>query len=122
MNEAAWDGTEIAAAARRLAVYGTLAPGRANAHVLEPLGGRWFDGTVRGRRINAGWGDTYGYPGLQLDPDGDEIAVQVLEAAGLPERFAELDAFEGAEYERVIAEVRTPACTLLANVYVIRAT
>ena len=31
-----------------LAVYGTLAPGRPNHHVLAPLGGEWADGLIEG--------------------------------------------------------------------------
>ena len=31
---------------QRLAVYGSLAPGRQNHHIGEPLGGTWTDGVV----------------------------------------------------------------------------
>jgi hypothetical protein len=30
----------------RLAVYGSLSPGRQNHHIVEPLDGRWTDGGV----------------------------------------------------------------------------
>ena len=66
---------ERAAADRRLAVYGTLAPGRKNDWVLSPLPGTWTSGTVRGRRVAAGWGNAEGFPALQLDPAGAEVAL-----------------------------------------------
>ena len=38
----------------RLAVYGTLAPGRPNHHQLSALSGRWSEGHVRGQLHEAG--------------------------------------------------------------------
>jgi gamma-glutamylcyclotransferase (GGCT)/AIG2-like uncharacterized protein YtfP len=105
----------------RLAVYGTLAPGRANHWKLASLRGRWFAGTIRGRRVAAGWGNDHGFPGVQLAADGDEIPVDVFECAELPGHWSELDAFEGAEYERVITVVATPDGPRSANIYVIGA-
>jgi hypothetical protein len=37
---------------RRLAVYGSLAPGRPNHHQLSDLSGRWIKGTVQGSCLN----------------------------------------------------------------------
>jgi hypothetical protein len=51
-----------------LAVYGTLAPGRPNHHVLAPLGGGWTDGTIEGDLIPLGWGAALGYPGFRPRP------------------------------------------------------
>jgi gamma-glutamylcyclotransferase (GGCT)/AIG2-like uncharacterized protein YtfP len=104
----------------RLAVYGTLAPGRENHWMLAPLAGRWLTGFVRGRRVEAGWGNDFGFPGLQLDPHGEPVAVDVLESDQLATHWDELDAFEGAEYERVLTEVVCDGAPLIANVYVIR--
>src|SRR5215210_2258175 len=39
-----------------LTVYGTLAPGQPNHHVLAPLGGEWTDGMIEGYLIPMGWG------------------------------------------------------------------
>jgi gamma-glutamylcyclotransferase (GGCT)/AIG2-like uncharacterized protein YtfP len=101
-------------------VYGTLAPGRTNHGMLAPLNGVWTDGSIAGYRIDAGWGATHGFPGVRLDPDGAEIAVQVFASGDLPAHWERLDAFEGAEYERVLVEVRHAEGVLLANIYVIR--
>lgn len=87
--------------------------------MLASLGGTWTEGTVLGRRVAAGWGNDHGYPGLVLDDEGDEISVALLTSDALADRWPELDAFEGAEYERVIAAIRTDAI-VLANIYVIR--
>ena len=103
----------------RLATYGTLAPGRVNHHELTGLAGRWRDGAVRGRLIEAGWGSDLGYPGLVLDPAGDAIEVALFESADLPAHWPRLDAFEGAGYRRVITEVRTAEGALDAWIYVL---
>ena len=104
----------------RLAVYGTLAPGRANHHHLAMIDGRWFSGFVRGTLVQAGWGADMGYPGLIPDPEGDSVDVMVLEADDLPAHWDRLDAFEGEEYERIVIEVESDAGTVLASIYVIR--
>lgn len=103
----------------RLAVYGTLAPGRPNHGRLAHLDGRWFVGTVRGRLRNEGWGADMGFPGLVLDADGDQIEVQIFESAGLTEEWPRLDAFEGPGYERVVVEARTATGAVHAHIYVL---
>lgn len=89
----------------RLAVYGTLVPRGANAHVLADVTGEWTTGTVVGRRHDDGW---HGYPGLVLGAAGEtgEVGVHVLEAPGLSEHLERLDAFEGPGYRRVVATVQ----------------
>jgi gamma-glutamylcyclotransferase (GGCT)/AIG2-like uncharacterized protein YtfP len=86
----------------RLAVYGTLVPGGANAEVLAAVPGEWAAGTVVGTRHEDGW---RGYPGLVLDGRG-EVAVAVLRSSVLDEHLARLDAFEGPGYRRVATTVR----------------
>jgi gamma-glutamylcyclotransferase (GGCT)/AIG2-like uncharacterized protein YtfP len=103
----------------RLAVYGSLGPGRDNNHQLSMMNGHWTRGEVRGRRVDLGWGSALGFPGVTLDPAGEAIAVDVLISAELPNHWARLDAFEGAEYRRVATKVATPAGELEAYVYVL---
>lgn len=102
---------------QRLAVYGTLAPGRANAHALAGLKGVWRDGAVRGRLLQAGWGAAQGFPGIVLDPAGDRVPVRLFESADLPAHWARLDAFEGAEYTRRIVSVETADGVVDASIY-----
>lgn len=103
---------------RRLAVYGTLAPGRPNHHLLAPLGGRWREGQVQGRLVASGWGATLGYPALALDPNGQSIAVHVLDSEDLPTAWPWLDRFEGPGYRRVVTTVRTADGDIDASIYV----
>ena len=100
---------------QRLATYGTLAPGRRNYHQVAMIGGTWSLGVVRGHLRQLGWGAEEGYPGLIPDPTGPIVEVHVLEAPDLPQHWERLDAFEGAEYRRVILDVtidneKVPAC------------
>ncbi|HZZ30490.1 MAG TPA: gamma-glutamylcyclotransferase family protein [Phenylobacterium sp.] len=107
-------------AQHRLAVYGTLAPGRSNHGQLAELAGDWTHGMVRGERLAAGWGASVGYPGLRLDPQGAEVAVQVFTSQDLPAHWDRLDAFEGADYRRVLTTVDGDDGTVIeAFVYVI---
>lgn len=100
-----------------LAVYGSLAPGRANHHQLAGLDGQWSNGWVRGLLIPAGWAAAMGHPGLLLDDDGVNIAVQLFHCADLPRHWARLDAFEGPAYARTRVVVSTPAGDVDAFVY-----
>lgn len=54
----------------RLFVYGTLAPGRPNEHVLADVEGTWEPATVKGTLLQEGWGAAAGYPGIVLDDRG----------------------------------------------------
>ncbi len=122
----------------RLAVYGTLAPGRANHHHVADLRGTWMPGYVRGRLVEAGWGAAMGYPGLILDPAAvfdrvslpghferqdrrdnmsEEIAVQILTSQDLPDHWARLDAFEGPGYQRRVAQCATATGMIAVNIY-----
>lgn len=93
----------------RLAVYGSLAPGRQNHHIVEPLGGTWGAGIVEGDLAHFGWGAAIGFPALRLRPGAPAVAVHVLTSAALPDAWADLDAFEGTEYRRVLVPVWSPA-------------
>jgi gamma-glutamylcyclotransferase (GGCT)/AIG2-like uncharacterized protein YtfP len=103
---------------RRLAVYGTLAPGGERHDLLAAIAGRWFEGHVRGHRFVGRHSSARGYAALRLDPDGDRVPVAVLDAAELPRRFGSLDAYEGEGYRRVVAPVwDDDGLLLIANVY-----
>ena len=105
----------------RLATYGTLAPGRVNDHQLAGLNGRWLQGTVTGRLVDAGWGAKHGYPGLILDPSGEVVEVHIFESSDLSDHWRRLDELEGAEYRRVVTKINTTDGDLEASIYVIDA-
>lgn len=89
----------------RLFVYGTLAPGRANAHLLAEVAGTWQGATVRGTLIPDGWGAALGFPALVPDARGDEVRGWMLESDALGRHWTRLDAFEGEGYRRVLVPV-----------------
>jgi gamma-glutamylcyclotransferase (GGCT)/AIG2-like uncharacterized protein YtfP len=110
---------EPLAAIQRLVAYGTLAPGRPNHHQLDGVAGRWLEGQVHGTLVDAGWGATFGYPALVLDPAGPAVDVQVFESADLPAHWPRLDEFEGPGHQRVVTTVRTNSCGIAASIYIL---
>jgi gamma-glutamylcyclotransferase (GGCT)/AIG2-like uncharacterized protein YtfP len=108
---------------RCLAVYGTLAPGRPNHHVVAPLGGEWTDGSIHGDLLPLGWGATLGYPAFRPRMGGPAVSVQLLASPGLAAAWSMLDDFEGAEYRRVLVPVfragpgEEPRLYTVANLY-----
>lgn len=103
---------------RRLAVYGTLAPGEPNHHHLSELPGRWRRGTVTGELARIGWGADLGYPALRWSEDAGEVAAQLFASEALPAHWARLDEFEGGQYLRILVPVRMADGMLeIANLY-----
>ena len=90
----------------RLFVYGSLAPGQPNGHVLANMPGRWEPATVTGALRQEGWGAAMGYPGIVLDPAGAAVEGFVFSSGHLPAHWGRLDAFEGEGYHRVLAPVQ----------------
>jgi gamma-glutamylcyclotransferase (GGCT)/AIG2-like uncharacterized protein YtfP len=103
----------------RLAIYGTLAPGRVNHHQISSLTGTWQRGTVKGKLFSSGWGAALGFPGLILDPLGPLVNVDLFESPDLPEHWARLDEFEGSGYRRVLTTVNTEEGERSAWIYVL---
>jgi gamma-glutamylcyclotransferase (GGCT)/AIG2-like uncharacterized protein YtfP len=132
INDARRDGTGDAAtleariaasfdASTRLAVYGSLAPGRSNHHIVAALGGSWSDGWVEGDMYESGWGEAHGYPGFVWRPGGERVAVKLLVAGSLRDSWPKLDEFEGDDYRRslvpVFADDDERRLIAIANVY-----
>jgi gamma-glutamylcyclotransferase (GGCT)/AIG2-like uncharacterized protein YtfP len=104
----------------RLFVYGTLAPGRTNAHVLAPLRGTWQPASIRGTLHAEGWGAAEGYPGVVLDERGGEVRGLLFSSEELPAHWARLDAFEGEGYRRdAVVAVLEDGTRVDAHVYVL---
>ena len=89
----------------RLFVYGTLAPGQQNEHVLEGLAGTWQPAYLTGDLVASGWGTALGFPALTLRDDGPRVAGLLFSSGDLPRHWDRLDDFEGPGYDRVIAQV-----------------
>jgi len=90
----------------RLFVYGTLAPGRPNTHVLAHVPGTWEAATVRGTLRQEGWGAAIGYPGIVVDERGGEVAGFVFSSEELDAHWARLDQFEGEGYVRMLVPAK----------------
>lgn len=102
----------------RLFVYGTLAPGRPNEHVLANVPGEWEPATVTGTLLQEGWGAAAGYPGIVLDQQGGEVGGFLFSSQELAGHWARLDEFEGEGYERVVTRVkRTDGTVVDAYIY-----
>ncbi len=87
----------MSAAVVSVFVYGTLRSGGSNH--FRMAGAKFtMTASVRGRLYRIDW-----FPGLILDATGDEVIGEVyeVEAASLDS----LDAFEGPQYRRVMAEL-----------------
>ncbi|AHL75487.1 hypothetical protein CH92_10375 [Stutzerimonas stutzeri] len=93
----------------RLFVYGSLAPGRPNEHILAGVPGSWEAASVTGTLRAEGWGAAMGFPGLDLGEQGDTIEGLVFSSDQLADHWERLDAFEGDAY------MRTPAAVQLAS-------
>ncbi len=107
---------------QRLFVYGTLAPGRPNEHVLEKIEGHWEKASVNGRLYAVGWGADYGYPALMLDESAEPVDGMIFASAELGDFWSELDEFEGDGYQRVVTSVRHENGSLVeAFVYILNA-
>lgn len=110
-------------AGERLAVYGSLAPGRPNHHLLSGLAGRWWTGHVHGELRAEGWGSELGFPGLVLLEHGPAVRVHVLESPELVRHWDRLDAFEGSGYRRVRVPVHRPGMEPVpCDIYVLAGT
>ena len=104
-----------------LFVYGTLAPGRPNEHVLSEIGGSWEAATVTGTLRQEGWGAEMGCPGIDLDEHGDEVPGFLFSSEKLSDHWTNLDEFEGKAYERVLTVVKLiDNRTVDAYIYVLR--
>jgi gamma-glutamylcyclotransferase (GGCT)/AIG2-like uncharacterized protein YtfP len=92
-------------ASHTLAVYGTLAPGQPNHHVVEHFGGKWTDGLIEGDLLPEGWAADLGYPGFRSRVGGSAVAVKVLTASSLATAWPTLDRFEDPGYQRVLVPI-----------------
>jgi gamma-glutamylcyclotransferase (GGCT)/AIG2-like uncharacterized protein YtfP len=103
---------------QRLAVYGSLRPGRENFCLVAHLRGSWQRGHVRGVLHPGGGEGSERWPKLIEDESAPEVEVDVLESVDLPERWEELDRFEGAAYRRRLVIVELAGKRLaVANLY-----
>lgn len=102
----------------RLFVYGTLAPGQPNEHILSGLRGTWRPATVTGDLVQSGWGADLGFPALTLRTDGPEVSGLLFTSDALADHWDRLDEFEGPGYDRVLAQATCDGQSVDTYVYV----
>lgn len=95
-----------------LIVYGTLVPGGMYHYLLAGLPGTWEPCVIRGHM-----GEYWGFKAFQYDENGPEHRAWLFTSAALPEKFRDLDAFEGEAYRRRVIPVRVGRRRVLAQIY-----
>jgi gamma-glutamylcyclotransferase (GGCT)/AIG2-like uncharacterized protein YtfP len=99
--------------AHGLIVYGTLAPGRENHHLLADLDGEWSEITIAGVL-----GDWMGYPMFRWSVGGPSVDGWLLRSPMLPAHYPRLDDFETAAYARHLVPYVGSEGAGVANCYV----
>ena len=83
-----------------LFVYGSLAPSKANSHLLTPLNGHWQKAWVRGHLFRKGRQGTLGYPALTPDEQAPwQEGLLFSHSKISPTFWQALDQFEGSGYQ-----------------------
>ncbi len=95
-----------------LIVYGSLAPEGRYHFLLADLAGTWEPCVRRGQM-----GDYLGFKSFRYDPGGPEHRAWLFTSQALPERFPELDDFEGEPYCRTVIPARVGRRRVRANIY-----
>jgi len=103
----------------QLCIYGRMRPGGPDAHVLEPFGGTWSNGTFPGY-IQGDTCTLEDCPGLAWSPNTEWNDGFILTSDKLAASWAHLDAKEGSNYARLLTPVRRGENDLVANIYVSR--
>jgi len=86
-----------------LIIYGSLAPGEANHHIISHINGIWLKAFVNGLIIDNGWSTRTGYPEFQrMDDASERVEVLAFVSEDLDTYWDQIDEFEGTEqYKRV---------------------
>jgi gamma-glutamylcyclotransferase (GGCT)/AIG2-like uncharacterized protein YtfP len=108
-------------ASNHLVIYGSLAPGKTNHHVIEDIAGQWLRGYVHGELHENGWGSDLGFPGIVWFPNGPKVDVHLFVSEELPMHWRRLDHFEGEGYKCSLVPVYgDKELIAIANTYEIR--
>jgi gamma-glutamylcyclotransferase (GGCT)/AIG2-like uncharacterized protein YtfP len=97
---------------QRLIVYGTLMPGGLYHYLLADLPGTWEQCVIRGRL-----GEYWGFMAFQYEEKGPEQPAWLFTSKALPQKFPELDAFEGEAYQRRLRPARVGQRLVWAQIY-----
>jgi len=81
-------------------------------YLLADLPGTWEKIVIRGRM-----GEYWGFKAFRYDGEGPEHEAWLLTSPALPEKFPELDAFEGEAYRRTLIPARVGGRRVLGHIY-----
>ncbi len=84
-----------------LFIYGTLAPGKPNEHILKDIAGTWKEAKIKGPLKKDGWGSKLGYDGVILDGSNNDVDGFIFSSNYLDDILNILDEFEGDDYVRL---------------------
>ncbi|MFT6308882.1 MAG: gamma-glutamylcyclotransferase (GGCT)/AIG2-like uncharacterized protein YtfP [Flavobacteriaceae bacterium] len=91
----------------RLFVYGTLAPGEENFHLVEGINGHWESATCYGRIFTQTKGAHIGLPRFEPSIKGERVEGKIFSSTELINYWDMLDKFEGELYQRRLIPVKT---------------
>jgi len=85
-----------------LIVYGSLAPGEANHHIISHIEGIWYKALIKGKILDNGWATRTGYPEFRrAETDSGHVEVLAFVSEDLHKHWDHIDEFEGTErYKR----------------------
>ncbi len=90
-------------------------PGGLYHYLLADLPGAWEPCLIRGHM-----GEFWGFKAFQYDEYGPEHPAWLFSSPALPQKFPDLDAFEGEGYQRRLIPVRVGQRRVLAHIYAAR--
>ena len=96
----------------RLVIYGTLAPGKPNHNVIEDLSGVYCGCSVHGRIS-----EVDGLPYFTWAPSEASLAAQLFSSRQLPDKWDDLDRFEGDGYKRRLIPATVDDGLTVASIY-----
>ena len=96
----------------RLVIYGTLAPGKPNHNVIEDLSGDYRDCSVHGRIS-----EVDGLPYFTWAPSEASLGAQLFSSRQLPDKWDDLDRFEGDGYKRRLIPAAVDDGLTVASIY-----
>jgi gamma-glutamylcyclotransferase (GGCT)/AIG2-like uncharacterized protein YtfP len=96
----------------RLVIYGTLAPGKPNHNVIEDLSGDYRDCSVHGRIS-----EVDGLPYFTWAPSEASLEAQLFSSRQLPDKWDDLDQFEGDGYKRRLIPATVGDGLTVASIY-----
>lgn len=103
---------------KSLIIYGTLAPNRSNHSEVQHIKGKWQKGVVKGRLLTVG----EGYLAFQHTAKDEEqiFGAFVLSSDEWMHHWPNLDAFEGEDYQRILAKFELHnGQVVIGNIYAV---